>query len=155
MCPSWQCVPKLIGILVLSMAASGCSLIGLAVGTGVDAARAKAPRPVATTSVARLRSGQIVTLVMADGSRITGRTLGLEHGGPPSHVRIARKGRRGASTADTVDVSLAEVSYILLERSHPAARTGFFIGLCADAATLAAVVVFIGLLVASGGVARL
>ncbi len=122
--------------LALPALLSGCSLIGLGVGAGIDATRSRAPTHLTPDGAADLRVGSALTLVMVDSSTITGVLLASQF---HEELRLAHLRAGRFATLDTLLVPLDRVAYAQSLRPRHAARRGFKIGLTVDLAIAAIV----------------
>ncbi len=81
-----------------ALAGSGCTLLGLAIGSAADSDRAKV-RPRPAWRVASIPSGTPVVLKLVDGRRVAGESQGIRFRGPAEYVPLYE-----AARADGIDL---------------------------------------------------
>ena len=161
-CPLRAAARAALVLVASALVASltGCSLIGLGVGSAVDATRSREPLLLTPERAAYLPAGTPVTLVMADSSTIIGFVLDPQVAKGDSRqtgVRVAHLRSQSPASIDTLLVPLDQISYARAAPVRHGARTGFRAGMKADLIVLgvaAAAVLFILLillLVSSSG----
>jgi hypothetical protein len=146
---SWSLVLRAVAIAGLAASSCGCSVIGLALGSRTDNAAEKQMVEVQPASLPFLAQGTRVTLVMADSTRITGRTLDpgcpVNAASTPTHVRV---GTGSGISVDVAVVPIAQVRSAMRVPPHHATREQALKGLKVDLvvlALLAAYGIYIGI----------
>ncbi|MEO5617948.1 MAG: hypothetical protein ABIS67_09260 [Candidatus Eisenbacteria bacterium] len=145
-CAAGRSLDRIVSIVVLLLVValvvpmSGCSLIGLGIGAGVEASRSKAPVHLSSERAAYLQTGSLLTLVMTDSSTITGVVLDPQFpAGVDSRqtgVRLAHLSAEHPAIFDTLLVPFEQVAYARSPRLRHAARNGFRVGLKMDMVVL-------------------
>ena len=143
--------------IALALSTSGCSLIGLGVGAGIDARRSRVPVHLTAEHAASLPAGSPLTLVMVDSATVTGVLLAPSFDSRRTELRLAHLRTERPAALDTLIVPVDRVAYARSPRLREAARKGLRIGMTIDLVVLgiAAVstllfLVFIVILQASG-----
>lgn len=110
------------------LASSGCSLLGLAIGSAADRHK-PGQKPVPVRGICRLEKGQDVILTLRDGTDVTGKLYDCDP--VASTVTVA-----DADTARVVP--LAEVEAVHAKVGKHGALTGLLVGVAIDAAVAVA-----------------
>ena len=146
--------------IALAVSLTGCSLIGLGIGSAVDATHSREPLLLTPEDAADLPAGTPVTLVMADSSTIIGVVIDPQVARGDSRqtgIRLVHLLSERPTRIDTLLVPLDQISYARAAPTHHGGRTGFRTGMRADLIVLglaAAAVLFvllIFLMVSSSG----
>lgn len=157
--------PRTIAALCLGalglVSLSGCSLIGLGVGSVVNSAHSGNVIYLPPERAAYLPTGTSATFVMSDSTRITGVVLDPQFSnGVDSRqtvVRLAYMRSESPPTPDTLRVPTDRIAYARASSPLHAARKGFHAGLIVDltllglAAIAALLLLIFFLILASSG----